>query len=83
MLKRIKSAVLPSSPKAVVVGLMVAALLVVTAGFVVAQDSTNTIYGCHDKKTGVLRIVAPGTLCTAKETAGFTAGSLSPGRCCL
>jgi hypothetical protein len=69
MVKRIKSAVLRPSAKTLVIGLMVAALLVVTAGFVVAQDSTNTIYGCHDKKTGVLRIVAPGTLCTAKETA--------------
>jgi Collagen triple helix repeat (20 copies) len=68
MLKRIKSAVLPSSKKGLVVGLMVAALLVVTAGFVAAQDSPNTIYGCHDTKTGVLRIVASDSLCTAKET---------------
>src|SRR5215218_6764963 len=66
MLKRIKSAVLPSSTKAVVVGLMVAALLVVTAGVVAAQSITAPINGCYDKKTGVLRISGS---CTAKETA--------------
>src|SRR5919112_587221 len=68
MMKRIKSAVLPSSKKALVIGLMVAALLVAAAGFVAAQSSPdNTIYGCHDNKTGLLRIVARTTLCTAKE----------------
>jgi hypothetical protein len=65
MLKRIKSAVLPSSKKALVVGLMVAALLVAATGFVAAQD--NVISGCSDKKTGVLRIVTSTSLCTAKE----------------
>jgi len=45
---------------------MVAALLVVTAGFVAAQDTV--INGCYDKKTGVLRIVAAGTLCKNGET---------------
>src|SRR5215216_3441947 len=66
MVKRIKSAVLRPSAKTLVVGLMVAALLVVTAGFVAAQDTV--INGCYDKKTGVLRIVAAGTLCKNGET---------------
>ena len=65
MLKRIKSAVLPSSKKGLVVGLMVAALLVAATGFVAAQD--NVISGCSDKKTGVLRIVTSTSLCTARE----------------
>ena len=65
MLKRIKSAVLPSSTKAVVVGLMVAALLVVTAGVVTAQSNT-VINGCYVKKTGVLRLLQSGS-CTAAE----------------
>jgi hypothetical protein len=69
MLNRIKSAVLPSSPKALVVGLMVAALLVAAAGYVAAQDTV--INGCYDKKTGVLRIVAAGTLCKNGETGIF------------
>ena len=38
MVKRIKSAVLASSTKTRVVGLMVGALLVVTAGFVAAAE---------------------------------------------
>jgi hypothetical protein len=67
VLKRIKSAILPSSTKALVVGLMVAALLVATAGFVAAQSST-VINGCYDKRTGALRYLQSGT-CTAKETA--------------
>jgi hypothetical protein len=67
MVKRIKSAVLASSPKALVVGLMVAALLVAAAGFVAAQDST-VINGCYDKKTGVLRYLQSG-LCKNGETA--------------
>jgi hypothetical protein len=67
MLKRIKSAVLPSSTKTLVVGLMVAALLVVTAGYVAAQSSTM-INGCYDKRTGALRYLQSGS-CTAKETA--------------
>src|SRR5215216_2951876 len=66
MLKRIKSAVLPSSPKALVVGLMVAALLVAAAGFVAAQDTV--INGCYDKKTGVLRYLQSGS-CRPTETA--------------
>jgi hypothetical protein len=41
MLKRIKLAVLASSTKALVVGLMVGALLVATAGFVAAQSITD------------------------------------------
>jgi hypothetical protein len=65
MLKRIKSAVLPSSAKALIVGMMVAALLVVTAGFVAAQ-STTLINGCYDKKTGILRYLQSGS-CTSKE----------------
>jgi hypothetical protein len=68
MVKRIKSAVLASSTKAVVVGLMVAALLVATAGFVAAQSSTEIINGCYDKRTGALRYLQSGS-CTAKETA--------------
>jgi hypothetical protein len=67
VVKRIKSAVLPSSKKALVVGLMVAALLVATAGFVAAQTST-VINGCYDKRTGVLRYLQSGS-CTAKENA--------------
>ena len=67
MVKRIKSAVLASSTKALVVGLIVAALLVATAGFVAAQSST-VINGCYDKRTGALRYLQSGT-CTAKETA--------------
>jgi hypothetical protein len=66
MLKRLKSAVLPSSTKALVIGLMVAALLVAAAGFVVAQDS-SVINGCSDKKTGALRIVASTSLCKVNE----------------
>jgi hypothetical protein len=46
MVKRIKSAVLASSTKALVVGLMVGALLVATAGFVAAQSSPQIITGC-------------------------------------
>jgi hypothetical protein len=65
MLKRIKSAVLPSSTKAVVVGLMVAALLVVTSGFVAAQSNT-VINGCYIKKSGVLRLLQSGS-CTSAE----------------
>jgi hypothetical protein len=68
MVKRIKSAVLPSSTKTLVVGLMVAALLVVTAGFVAAQSSAEIINGCYDKKTFVLRFLQSGSSCTAKET---------------
>lgn len=68
MLKRIKSAVLASSTKALVVGLMVAALLVVAAGFVAAQDST-VINGCYDKKTGALRVVASLSSCKNGETS--------------
>jgi|SRR5215208_2270765 len=60
MMKRIKSAVLPASPKALIVGFMVAALLVAAAGFVAAQDS-NVIIGCSDKSTGALRILKSGT----------------------
>jgi hypothetical protein len=67
MLKRIKSAVLSLSTKTLVVGLMVAALLVVTAGFVAAQSST-LLNGCYDQKTGVLRYLQSGS-CMAKETA--------------
>jgi hypothetical protein len=67
MVRRIKSAVLPSSTKALVVGLMVAALLVAAAGFVAAQDST-VINGCYDKKTGVLRYLQSGS-CRSTETA--------------
>ena len=67
MVKRIKSAVLASSTKALVVGLMVGALLVVTAGFVAAQ-SVSEINGCYDKRSGALRILQSGS-CTAKETA--------------
>jgi hypothetical protein len=68
MLKRIMSAVLPSSPKGLIVGLIVAALLVVTAGFVAAQSITdpNVINGCYDQKTKILRI---SDSCTTKETA--------------
>jgi|SRR5215204_1392022 len=69
MLKGIKSAVLPSSAKALIVGMMVAALLVVTAGFVAAQ-STTLINGCYDKKTGILRYLQSGS-CTSKENAIF------------
>jgi hypothetical protein len=65
MLSRIKSAVLPSSPKGLVVGLMVAALLVVTAGVVTAQSNT-VINGCYIKKTGVLRLLQSGS-CTSAE----------------
>jgi hypothetical protein len=70
MLKRIKSAVLPSSPKGLVVGLMVAALLVVTAGFVTAQSTTGSteIRACYDTKTKLLRFLDSGASCTAKET---------------
>jgi hypothetical protein len=68
MLKRIKSAVLPLSTKALVVGLMVAALLVAAAGFVAAQDSTM-IKGCYDKKTGLLRYLQSGSSCRSTETA--------------
>jgi hypothetical protein len=67
VVKRIKSAVLPSSPKALVVGLMVAGLLVATAGFVAAQTST-VINGCYDNRTKVLRYLPSGSSCTAKET---------------
>src|SRR5215216_4359981 len=66
MIKRIKSAVLASSPKALVVSLMVAALLVAAAGFVAAQDTV--INGCYDKKTGVLRYLQSGS-CRPTETA--------------
>jgi len=66
MIKRIKSAVLASSPKALVVSLMVAALLVAAAGFVAAQDTV--INGCYDKKTGVLRYIHSGS-CRPTETA--------------
>jgi|SRR5215216_264161 hypothetical protein len=65
MMNRIKSAVLPSSAKALIVGLMVAALLVVTAGLVAAQ-STTIINGCYDQKTGILRYLQSGS-CTSKE----------------
>jgi hypothetical protein len=65
MMNRIKSAVLPSSAKALVVGVMVAALLVATAGLVAAQSST-VINGCYDQKTGVLRYLQSGS-CTTKE----------------
>ena len=64
MLKRIKSAVLPSSTKGLVVGLMVAALLVVTAGYVAAQSST-VIKGCVDQTNKLLRI---SDSCRANET---------------
>jgi hypothetical protein len=70
MLKRIKLSVLPSSPKALVLGLMVAALLVVTAGFVTAQSTTDSteIRACYDTKTKLLRFLDSGASCTAKET---------------
>jgi hypothetical protein len=69
MVKRIKSAVLRPSAKALVLGLMVAALLVVTAGFVTAQSSAdpNVIEACYDNKSGALRYLQSGS-CTAKET---------------
>jgi len=67
VVKRIKSGVLATSTKALVVGLMVTALLVATAGFVAAQSSTQII-GCYDNKTGLLRYLQSGS-CTAKETA--------------
>jgi hypothetical protein len=80
MLKRSKSAVLPSSPKALVVGLMVAALLVVTAGFVTAQSTTGSteIRACYDTKTHLLRFLDPGALCTAKETGPISWNTAGP-----
>jgi hypothetical protein len=77
MLKRIKSAVLPSSTKALVVGLMVAALLVVTAGFVAAQ-STIEIRACYDTKTKVLRFLESGSSCTSKETGPISWNQVGP-----
>jgi hypothetical protein len=80
MVKRIKSAVLPSSTKGLVVGLIVAALLVVTAGFVAAQDSTdpNVIRACYDTKTKLLRILDSGSSCTAKETGPISWNQVGP-----
>jgi hypothetical protein len=49
------------------VGLMVAAVLVVTAGVVTAQSDT-VINACSDNRTGALRYLQSGS-CTAKETA--------------
>jgi hypothetical protein len=59
---------MPSSPKALAVDLMMAALLVVTAGFVAAQSSTDStvIKGCYGKTTGVLRLLQSGS-CTRLE----------------
>src|SRR5215216_1351689 len=70
MLKRIKSAVLPSSTKGLVVGLMVAALLVAATGYVAAQSSTDSteIKGCYDNKTGALRVLKSGSCLVPKET---------------
>jgi hypothetical protein len=65
MVKRIKLTVLQLSTKALVSGLLIAALLVATAGFVAAQSST-IINGCYDQKTGVLRYLQSGS-CTNKE----------------
>jgi collagen triple helix repeat protein len=69
MVKRIKSAVLASSKKALVVGLMVGALLVATAGFVAAQSSSTVINGCIQKQTGVLRVPTSGSCDPKNETA--------------
>jgi hypothetical protein len=82
MLKRIKSAVLPSSTKALVVGLMVAALLVVTAGFVTAQSTTGSteIQACYDTKTQLLRFLKSGATCTAKETGPVSWNTAGPNR---
>jgi hypothetical protein len=68
MVKRIKTAVLASSTKALVVGVMVGALLVATAGFVAAQSNT-VINGCIQKQTGVLRIPPSGSCDPKNETA--------------
>src|SRR5688572_25913252 len=65
MVKRIKSAILTPSAKALVAGLMVAALLVATAGVVTAQSDT-VINGCYGKKTGILRLLQSGS-CTSLE----------------
>jgi hypothetical protein len=69
MVKRIKSAVLASSPKALVAGLMVGALLVATAGFVAAQSSPQIINGCYHNTTKVLRILTSGSCDPKNETA--------------
>jgi hypothetical protein len=76
MLKRIKSTVLPSSPKALVVGLMVAALLVATAGFVAAQSST-VISGCYHNSTKVLRIL-PTSSCDPKNETPLSWNAVGP-----
>jgi hypothetical protein len=68
MVTRIKSAVLASSTKALVVGVMVGALLVATAGFVVAQSST-VITGCIQKQTSLLKIPSSGSCDPKNETA--------------
>jgi hypothetical protein len=51
-----------------VVGLMVAALLVVTAWFVAAAQSSPEVKGCYDKNNGAIRILTSGS-CKANETA--------------
>jgi hypothetical protein len=68
MLKRIKSGVLASSPKALVISLMVGALLVATAGFVAAQSSPQIITGCYHNTTKVLRVLTSGSCDPKNET---------------